>query len=205
MSTAANPSRRRPSKGDLREQAILDAAAALLEEKPFAEIAVEEIATAAGISRSSFYFYFPSKEALLRALDARLGSAALDRHHGDLPLPEAIRRNVENAFRSWQEQGPLYRAIVSNLGSDGELSEQWDSQVTEMVARAEERIRRERRAGRALPGPPSAHSLASALTSLNEQCMLAITAGRPFAVDASEVVKTLTAIWLRAIYGTDRP
>lgn len=204
-SAGGPPSRRGPSKGDLREQAILDTATALLEKKPFSDISVEEIAAGAGISRSSFYFYFSSKDALLRALDERLGRAALDRHQGDLDLPQAIRRSIEYAFSSWQEQGPVYRAIVSSMGSDRQLAEQWDSQVSEMVARAAERIRRERRAGRALAGPPSAHALASALTTLNEQCMLALTAERPFAIETSEIVKTLTAIWLRAIYGSDPP
>lgn len=198
-------SRRGPSKGDLREAAILDAVTRLLEDKSFTEISVEEIAAAAGISRSSFYFYFPSKDALLHALDERLGREALERNERDLPLPEAIKRSIEYSFRSWRSQGAVYRAIVSSMGSDRELAELWDSHVNQMVARAAERIRRERRDGRARPGPPSAHALASALTTLNEQALLAQAARRPFAIDDSELVRTLTTIWLRAIYGTDSP
>lgn len=198
-------SRRAASKGDLREQAILDTATALLRKKPFADISVEEIAAGAGISRSSFYFYFCSKEALLRALDERIGRAALERHQGDLELPDAVRRSIEYAVRGWREQGPIYKAIISQMASDRLLAEQWDGQVTEMVARAAERIKRERRRGKALPAPPSARALASALTTLNEQCMMAVTSGRPFAINDGEIVQTLTAIWLRAIYGTDQP
>jgi len=198
-------SRRGPSKGDLREAAILDAVSGLLEHKAFAEISVEEIATSAGISRSSFYFYFPSKDAVLHALDERLGREALERHEGDLPLPEAVKRSIEYSVRSWREQGHVYRAIVSSMGSDRDLAALWDGHVAEMVARAAERIRRERRDGRALPGPPSAHALASALITLNEQTLLAHAAARPFAIDDAELVRTLTAIWLRAIYGTDVP
>lgn len=198
-------SRRGPSKGDLREAAILDAVSRLLEHKSFSDISVEEIAAGAGISRSSFYFYFPSKDALLHALDERLGREALERHEGDLPLPEAIRRSIVYSVRAWQEQGPVFRAIVSSMGSDQELAELWDGHVNEMVARAAERIRRERRDGRARPGPPSAHALASALTTLNEQVLLSHAAGRPFAIDEAELVRTLTTIWLRAIYGADEP
>ena len=57
----------RPS-GDDRELAILTTAEQLLEERPFAEISVDDLAKGAGISRPTFYFYFPSKDAVLLSL-----------------------------------------------------------------------------------------------------------------------------------------
>ncbi|WP_307821929.1 TetR family transcriptional regulator [Streptomyces coffeae] len=45
-----------PRKGDLREQALLDAAEALLEHTSLEELTVEAIAKGAGISRGSLYF-----------------------------------------------------------------------------------------------------------------------------------------------------
>src|SRR5947208_16978452 len=69
MAEAAPSTRRRSArKGDLTEQRLMREAEALLAARPLASIGVDEIATAAGISRSSFYFYFASREALLRAL-----------------------------------------------------------------------------------------------------------------------------------------
>ncbi|MDP9027569.1 MAG: TetR/AcrR family transcriptional regulator, partial [Actinomycetota bacterium] len=58
----------RPSKGDRRERALLDAAARLLEAGRFAGASVSEIAEEAEISRAAFYFYFASKQALLASL-----------------------------------------------------------------------------------------------------------------------------------------
>jgi AcrR family transcriptional regulator len=65
-------SRRRARKGDLKEQAILATCERLLGEKPLGEIGVDELAAGAGISRPTFYFYFESKNAVLRALVERL-------------------------------------------------------------------------------------------------------------------------------------
>ena len=44
----------------------------LLEERPFAEISVDDLAKGAGISRPTFYFYFPSKDAVLMTLFERV-------------------------------------------------------------------------------------------------------------------------------------
>ena len=77
MTTASQPraarGRRaaRPS-GDDRELAILDTAERLLEERPLAEISVDDLAKGAGISRPTFYFYFPSKDAVLLTLLERV-------------------------------------------------------------------------------------------------------------------------------------
>src|SRR6185503_20620633 len=61
----------RPS-GDDRELAILETATRLLEERSIAEISVDDLAKGAGISRPTFYFYFPSKDAVLLTLVERV-------------------------------------------------------------------------------------------------------------------------------------
>ena len=53
----------RPS-GDDRELAILETAIRLLDERQEHEISVDDLAKGAGISRPTFYFYFPSKDAV---------------------------------------------------------------------------------------------------------------------------------------------
>src|ERR1700719_2482763 len=63
--------RRAPRKGDLTEQRLLREAELLLADRPLSSIGIDEIAQAAGISRSSFYFYFASREALLSTLGER--------------------------------------------------------------------------------------------------------------------------------------
>lgn len=65
----------RPS-GDDRELAILATAENLLEDRPLADISVDDLAKGAGISRPTFYFYFPSKEAVLLTLLDRVVNQA---------------------------------------------------------------------------------------------------------------------------------
>ena len=57
----------RPS-GDEREAAILRTAEQLLTQQGFSQISIDDLARGAGISRPTFYFYFPSKNAVLLTL-----------------------------------------------------------------------------------------------------------------------------------------
>src|SRR4030088_2731576 len=74
--------------GEERESAILATAERLLEERSPQEISVDDLARGAGISRPSFYFYFPSKDAVLLSLLDQVNTraqAALTALSGKLP------------------------------------------------------------------------------------------------------------------------
>ena len=75
----------RPAIGRRPELAILETAERLLEERPLAEISVDDLAKGAGMSRPTFYFYFPSKDAVLLTLLERVIAEA----------DAALRRLVE--------------------------------------------------------------------------------------------------------------
>src|ERR1700761_155353 len=62
--------------GEERESAILATAERLLGERSAQQISVDDLARGAGISRPSFYFYFPSKDAVFLALIDRLVAEA---------------------------------------------------------------------------------------------------------------------------------
>ncbi|MDV7267511.1 TetR/AcrR family transcriptional regulator, partial [Rhodococcus oxybenzonivorans] len=59
---------RRNLKGDMREQAILEGAYEILRTEPLRNVSIDDLAKRAGLSRSSFYFYFESKWQVLSAL-----------------------------------------------------------------------------------------------------------------------------------------
>src|ERR1700749_4069962 len=59
-----------------REKAILATAERLLEERPLADFSVDDLAKGAGISRPTFYFYFPSKNAVLLSLSDQVNLRA---------------------------------------------------------------------------------------------------------------------------------
>src|ERR1041384_7404555 len=63
---------RKPTKGDLTALAILDTAERLLEKRSLREIGIDELAAGAGVSRSTFYFHFESRDDVLYTLSERL-------------------------------------------------------------------------------------------------------------------------------------
>src|SRR4051794_41604829 len=122
MPTAAKPQpnangrgrRATRASGDDRERAILETAERLLEERPLSEISVDDLAKGAGISRPTFYFYFPSKDAVvLTIIDRLVAAAAGSREQALKTLAEGnpragLRQSLEDlyaAFRSRRAGG----------------------------------------------------------------------------------------------------
>jgi TetR/AcrR family transcriptional regulator, ethionamide resistance regulator len=200
------PARRRgPRKGDLKEQAILDTAHRLLGERPFEEIGIDELASGAGISRPTFYFYFKSKTAVVRALleqitgEAYASAEWLSR--SDKPPAETIRRSIAAGAELWREHGAVLRAAVQVP----ELHGLWEELIAGFIEASADRVRQERRAGVAPEGGPSARALATALIWMNERCFYTASLGIDASLRERDLVNTLTAIWLRTVYGSDEP
>src|SRR3954454_20950954 len=129
---AASTARRRTArKGDQTEQAILDTAERLLAERPLASIGIDELAGGAGISRPSFYFYFESREAVLRTLAERItdalyrSSEAWLRRSDESP-EAAIRRTLEANLALWREHSAILRATLQARETDPQLRRLWD-------------------------------------------------------------------------------
>ena len=202
-------SRRRPRKGDLKEQAILETCERLLAEKPLREIGVDELAAGAGISRSAFYFYFESKHAVLRALAEQVSNqmyAESERWlaRDDEPPEVTVSRSIGAGAALWREHGPVLRAAVQTWGAVPEMRAFWEDIVRRFVAISAERIGEERDCG-AAPGGPAPEALARALIWMNERCFYTTSLGADPSLDDEELVPTLTTIWLRAIYASVTP
>jgi TetR/AcrR family transcriptional regulator, ethionamide resistance regulator len=203
------PRRRGTSKGDRKEQALLETCERLLGEKPLGEIGVDELAQGAGISRPSFYFYFESKTAVLRALVERVADQMYAEAESwlareDEPPEVTVSRSIGAAAQLWREHGPVLRAAVQTWGSVPEMRRLWEETIRRFVDQSAERIREERAAGTAPPGP-DADSLATALIWMNERSFYVNSLGAGPSLADDELVPTLTAIWLRAVYGSVTP
>ncbi|MTD53714.1 TetR/AcrR family transcriptional regulator [Amycolatopsis pithecellobii] len=99
--TGEKPRRARKIKEQRKEQ-LLDALEHLLEKKPLRDLGVEEIAEAAGIARSRFYY--KSRHEALAALLRRIADEVLDSYA--LPdswfsaVPEGRPRVAQSHFRA---------------------------------------------------------------------------------------------------------
>jgi len=204
MTTPAvqRPARRRaPTRGDLREQAILDGARALLATRPLSQLTIDELAGAAGISRSSFYFYFDSKQAVLAALlDGISEDLAADNApwlDGTGPDEAALRSATAATVALWRLHGGLLRQAWRGDGADAQLLAWRNGVLERSTARTAARIERDRAAGLAADGPPAPRVLARMLLGLKNDLL----AEHPADGDDAQLVEDLVAATLRLIYG----
>jgi AcrR family transcriptional regulator len=198
--------RRPPRKGDLTEKRLLHEAEALMADRPLSSIGIDEIAQAAGLSRSSFYFYFASREALLRALGERaqaevFASANAWLNRTDEAPADAIVRALTENLAMWRRHGPVLRALHDASHTDAHTDAVRLAIARRFVEATAAQIERERDAGLAPPAPPDARRLAVILTGMNDRAFYDASR-RPAAHQRDdELVQALSTVWLRTVYG----
>jgi AcrR family transcriptional regulator len=109
MATTTFQRARSEEQRALRRQAILDTAAAMLQEMPVAEISLNELSRRVGLAKSNVLRYFDSREAVLLELLASSFREWLA--YLGAELPSAVRRRA--AFNRRAEQ--LATALTSSL------------------------------------------------------------------------------------------
>ena len=102
------PLRGKQASGLLTQQKMLRAAVKLFLEKGYEGTTTAEIAHAAGMTPSSFFRAFPSKEALLLELDKRMFS-------GQFALTEPLRELYVTAYTLPSTSAYLYRSTAKRL------------------------------------------------------------------------------------------
>jgi AcrR family transcriptional regulator len=199
-------SRRTPrASGDERERAILATAERLLEERPLSEISVEDLARGAGISRPTFYFYFPSKDAVLLTLvDSMVEESANSREEALAKLAEepreGLRQGLQASFDAFGSRRAVSLAAAELRATNAEARKLWSQVMEGWVADVSAIIESERARGAAPPGQP-ARDLAMALVQMNERVQYATFAGETPSLEEDRVMDVLVDVWVRAIYG----
>ncbi|MDX6636162.1 MAG: TetR/AcrR family transcriptional regulator, ethionamide resistance regulator [Solirubrobacterales bacterium] len=198
------------ASGDDRERAILETAEGLLEERPLSEISVDDLAKGAGISRPTFYFYFPSKDAVvLTIIDRLVAAAAGSREEALATLVEGdpragLRKALEDLYGAFRSRRAVALAAAELRTTNSEARGLWSQVMEGWVSDTTAVIEAERARGAAPPGQP-ARDLAIALVQMNERVQYATFAGESPSLEDSCVLDVLVDIWLRAIYGTPEP
>ncbi|WP_433342717.1 TetR/AcrR family transcriptional regulator [Streptomyces sp. CA-253872] len=105
--------RRRMGVEERREQ-LISVALELFSRRPPADVSIDEIAAAAGISRPLVYHYFPGKlslyEAALRRAADDLAHRFVEPHEG--PLGARLLRVMERYFDFVDAHGPGFSALM---------------------------------------------------------------------------------------------
>lgn len=198
----APPSRRSRAlrKGDLKEAAILDKAWALLGEKPLSSITIDDLVSGAGISRSTFYFYFESKEAVMRALAARVADEIRDVFAQARLAKGApdVRRSIAAYLARWRTKGRVLRAMALLVESDDALRHFWEDVTEELLDEAAAALDAQRREGRVLPAPPASKDLVRALFAMLWRTGYEISVRAPSRAEEKRIVDTLATVILRS-------
>lgn len=190
--------------GDERQEAILITAETLLAERSLDEISIEDLATGAGISRPSFYFYFSSKdEVLLALLDRVIGEVqqrvvTLPRDFDTDPAA-AWQRAIGVFVDVFAAHRSVSAAAIGARLRNPEVNALWSSAMQTWVGYATDVIVAERARG-AAPAGTDARQLAIALNLMNERVLSAAFSGETPAVDQSVALDVLAGIWIRSIY-----
>jgi TetR/AcrR family transcriptional regulator, ethionamide resistance regulator len=197
----------RPS-GDEREAAILATAERLLGTRKFADISVDDLAKGAGLSRPTFYFYFPSKDAVLLSLLQPLIQQADREFDGAaqrLPAdPRRIWRNgIQAFFTAFGSHSVVARAGTEALATSPDIRAVWSTFMQKWITQTAVMIEAERARG-AAPETIPALDLATSLNLMNERAMTATLVAEDGAVAEDRIVDTLTHIWVTSIYGASQ-
>jgi AcrR family transcriptional regulator len=178
------------------------AAEALLRERPFRELTVDEVMRRTDLSRPSFYVYFRDRHHLVlrvvEHIEAELFAMADRWFKGEGDGPELAREATEGIVAVFAEHGPVLRALADAAADDPGVDEAYGALVTGFVDATAEHISAEIAAGRILPLDP--RETATALVWMNER-YLTLTLGREPATERAIVVETLRTIWSRVLYG----
>lgn len=195
----------RPS-GDDRQRAIVDTLERLLQDRALADIAIDDLAGGAAISRPTFYFYFASKQAVLLELVDRL-VAEVDARLALLP---AIGEDPDGWWRAalsvFVDVFSAHRAVTLTLDearSSEEVRAVWSERSGRWTRQTAAVIATERARGAARAGV-DAEALSTALNAMNEGVLVATIGGFPGAIAAESVLDVLLDVWTTSIYGTRR-
>jgi TetR/AcrR family transcriptional regulator, ethionamide resistance regulator len=200
--------RRRPEEA---ERAILAAARAFLEERPFREMTVEEVMARTGLSRPAFYAYFKDRYDLVTRLLEGVGGLlfALDwrwltGEEGEEEAREVLVDALRAGSRIYVEYGPVLRAIADAAGYDARVERVYRyGLIDRLVAAVASRISRDVEAGLS-PTDLEPEETARALVLMTERYLLDAFGrpeSRPSRRESTTVFRTLEGIWVRTLYG----
>jgi TetR/AcrR family transcriptional regulator, ethionamide resistance regulator len=191
------------------EALICAATERLLADVPLHDLTVALISDTAGVSRQTFYTYFPSKYAVITALMEAvmqdiIDSTApfLDRDTAGGSAADALRTSFDAATDVWFEHRMILRAASENWRVVPELKAQWTDLWDRAIDTTAELMDRQRAAGVSPPGPPSRQVASVIMWGAERALYIAGLQRNPDMNGEKSVVDTLVTIWHGAFYGS---
>ncbi len=184
----------------------MEAAEALLREKPFRELTVDDLMRRTGLSRPSFYVYFRDRHDLVLKVVEHIGGelfAMSERwYEGTGDGQTLIREAIEGVVGVFAEHGPVLRALADAASDDPRVEAAYLAVIQRFVDATARHIEEEIAAGRIMPLEPV--PTATALTWMMER-YLQLHLGRPQPAPVRPTADALATIFSRVLYGVAQP
>ena len=183
------------------EVAILAAAREALLEEPYDAVTIEGIARRAYVSRTTVYFYFPNKRAVVDRLIQRafadILEAASPYLEGEGDPRAELHAALAGVVAIVDRDASILRLALWLYGREDQLPAEWAPHIQRLVVAGAKRIARDQERGLA-PDDIPARTSALALSAMVERHvgMEIVRSGR----DGHESIRVLSELWWRAVY-----
>lgn len=173
------------------------AAEALLRERPFRELTVDEVMRRTGLSRPSFYVYFKDRHDLVLRLVGHLQAELLEVankwYQSEAVGPAVLQEVVGQFVAVYGKHGAALRALADAAADDPEVEAVYGQLINSFIEVTAERIAQE--------DPGDARETAKALVWMTER-YLYHSSGPSGRVPPPAAGDTLALIWTRTVYPT---
>jgi len=181
------------------ERTILDAIEALLADREFRDLTVEDVMACTGLTRTSFYRYFPDLESVLLRWLSELGDELRRTADSWLQDPATGLEVGVDFVVLYKEHGRLLLAFEQAAGAGTEIDGAWRSVLEAFCERYTEFITDLCREG--LSSVVHPEQTARALVGMTERYLIE-TYGRGPAVDVDVAAATVAQIWQRTLFSS---
>jgi AcrR family transcriptional regulator len=194
-----------PQEYGRAQSAILAATEGLLRSHSLSELNVGHIIEAAGVSRTTFYVHFSSKQAVIaeclrRVLDQVMVAVAPFHAQPD-GAEAAIRTSIAQWVAVAEVHGALLRAVCEEWPHDEELRELWFAMLGAVSSGTARVIRSARESGQA-PDGAEARALAACLMWGYERVLhVALVGDAESLPDPDAIVEPLVQMMAGGLYG----
>lgn len=163
--SAARPRPPRTRRKEARPGEIIDAAVALFAERGYGATRLEDVARRAGVAKGTLFVYFPTKEALFRAvarsiLSANLNGIAHAATDPERSFSELVPTLLAQAAANGEGQLPvIMRLLIAESRTFPDLARVWhDEVVSKVLALVTGAIERAQARGEVRAGDPRLHA-----------------------------------------------
>ncbi|MEZ0339272.1 TetR/AcrR family transcriptional regulator [Mycobacterium sp. pV006] len=202
--------RRLPSKGERQRRAILDCLPDLLATRPITELTVGEIAAAARVQRSGFYFYFESKYTALAVITSEIWSELMDRarffsRSADESAADFIGRTTDIALDLWRNHEGVLMASVQAIPLDTQLAELWQDWIQRLADIVSNQVLEDQERGLAHPVSPDVPALTSTLLEMTMHIFYTNRLRQHDEAQTAQLRDMVVSIWIASAWGITAP